>query len=74
MQWIKAENDTLMKQRYYPQLDKKNLVPQGYIAKKSGHSRGSTIDLSLIYLEGDKDGKELDMGGALGLFWKKIQL
>lgn len=71
MQWIKAENDTLMKQRYYPQLDKKNLVPQGYIAEKSGHSRGSTIDLSLIYIEGDKAGKELDMGGRWDYFGKR---
>lgn len=71
MQWIKAENDTLMKQRYYPQLDKKNLISQGYIAKKSGHSRGSAIDLSLIYLEGDRAGKELDMGGRWDYFGKR---
>ncbi len=64
MQWIKAEKDTVMKHRYYPQLDKKNLVPQGYIAEKSGHSRGSTLDLSLVYLDGEKKGQEVDMGGV----------
>lgn len=71
MVWIKVENDTLMKQRYYPDLDKKDLVPQGYIAEKSGHSRGSTIDISLIYLKGDKAGKELDMGGRWDFFGKR---
>ena len=63
MQWIKAENDTVKKQEYYPQLNKKNLVPQGYIAEKSGHSRGSTLDLSLVYQAGEKKGQEVDMGG-----------
>lgn len=71
MVWIKAENDTLMKQHYYRDLDKKDLVPQGYIAEKSGHLRGSTIDLSLIYLKEDKAGKELDMGGRWDYFGKK---
>lgn len=68
MQWIKEEKDTIMKYKYYPQLDKKNLVPQGYIAEKSGHSRGSTIDLSLVYLDGEKKGKELEMGGEWDYF------
>ena len=71
MQWIKEEKDTIMKYKYYPQLDKKNLVPQGYIAEKSGHSRGSTIDLSLVYLDGEKKGKELEMGGEWDYFGKR---
>lgn len=71
MQWIKAEKDTVMKHKYYPQLDKKNLVPQGYIAEKSGHSRGSTIDLSLVYLDGEKKGQEVDMGGEWDYFGKR---
>ena len=71
MQWINAENDTVMKQNYYPQLEKKNLVPQGYIAKKSGHSRGSTLDLSLIYLDGVKKGQEVDMGGSWDFFGER---
>lgn len=71
MQWIKAENDTLMKHEYYPQLDKKKLVPQGYIAKKSGHSRGSTLDLTLIYLDGENKGQEVDMGGEWDYFGKR---
>ncbi len=71
MQWIKAEKDTVMKHRYYPQMDKKNLVPQGYIAEKSGHSRGSTLDLSLVYLDGEKKGQEVDMGGEWDYFGKR---
>ena len=71
MQWIKVEKDTVMKHKYYPQLDKKNLVPQGYIAEKSGHSRGSTIDLSLVYLDGEKKGQEVDMGGEWDYFGKR---
>ena len=71
MQWINVENDTVMKQNYYPQLDKKNLVPQGYIAEKSGHSRGSTVDLSLVYLDVEKKGKEVDMGGSWDFFGER---
>ena len=68
MQWINVENDTVMKQSYYPQLDKKNLIPQGYIAEKSGHSRGSTLDLSLVYLDEENKGQEVDMGGSWDFF------
>ena len=71
MQWINAVNDTVMKQIYYPHLDKRNLVPQGYIAEKSGHSRGSTLDLSLLYLEGEKKGQEVDMGGVWDFFGER---
>ena len=71
MQWINVENDTVMKQNYYPQLDKKKLIPQGYIAEKSGHSRGSTLDLSLIYLDVEKKGKEVDMGGSWDFFGER---
>jgi len=71
MQWIKAEKDTVMKHKYYPKLAKKNLVPQGYIAEKSGHSRGSTLDLSLVYLDGEKKGQEIDMGSEWDYFGKR---
>ena len=71
MQWIKAEKDTVMKHKYYPQLAKKNLVPKGYIVEKSGHSRGSTLDLSLVYLDGEKKGQEIDMGSEWDYFGKR---
>lgn len=47
------------KTRHYPNVDKTQLIPLGYIAARSGHSRGSTIDLTLT----DGDGRPLDMGG-----------
>ncbi|MCL1974587.1 MAG: M15 family metallopeptidase [Firmicutes bacterium] len=60
-----AENDDEnMKEAFYPHLDKKTLHSSGYIAKKSAHSRGATVDLTLIYFP---SGEELDMGGIIDL-------
>ncbi len=61
-----AENDdTEMKEYFYPELDKSVLFEQGYIADKSGHSRGSTVDLTLFDMD---KGKEVDMGGTFDYF------
>ncbi len=68
MRWAKVENDTLMKQHYYPDVDKRRLIPSGYIASKSRHSSGSTVDLTLIDL---KTGEELDMGSPYDFFGQK---
>jgi zinc D-Ala-D-Ala dipeptidase len=46
--WSGAEQDQVMKRWFYPRVDKENLFDLGYIARKSGHSRGSTVDLTLI--------------------------
>ena len=54
-----------MKPYFYPELEKQELFSKGYIAKMSGHSRGSTIDLTLLDM---KTGKEVDMGGAFDYF------
>ena len=62
VRWAEDLKDTRMKKKYYPEVDKANLFEQGYIAAKSGHSRGSTVDLTIIYLDGPDAGKELDMG------------
>lgn len=59
IRWAKDVNDTKMKSIYYPHVDKANLFELGYIAEKSGHTRGSTVDLTLVNKE---TGKELDMG------------
>jgi len=67
VEWAKDLNDTLKKDEYYPNVDKKNLFRDGYIASKSGHSRGSTIDLTIIDL---KTKKELDMGSHFDYFGK----
>ena len=54
-----------MKPFFYPGLDKGDLFELGYIAKRSAHSRGSTIDLTLLEMT---TGKELDMGGPFDFF------
>ncbi|KTD65336.1 M15 family metallopeptidase [Legionella spiritensis] len=49
-QWSQNPNDTRMKRYYYPREEKKTLFAKGYIARHSGHSRGSTLDLTLVKL------------------------
>ena len=65
MRWARDEKDDRMKAYFYPGLEKKDLIPGGYIAEHSGHSRGSTVDLTLF---DEKTGKELDMGGPFDFF------
>ncbi|WP_452223139.1 M15 family metallopeptidase [Lacinutrix chionoecetis] len=65
VRWAKVENDTLMKQQFYPRVDKKNLFKAGYIASKSRHSSGSTLDVTIVNLE---TGEELDMGSPYDFF------
>jgi len=67
VRWGKDLKQTKMKMEYYPTVDKKNLFKEGYIAEKSGHSRGSTIDLTIIEL---KNETELDMGSNFDFFSK----
>ena len=63
--WAEDVKDTKMKKYFYPGLDKSVLFKQGYIDYKSGHSRGSTVDLTLFDM---RTGKELDMGGTFDYF------
>ena len=63
--WAKDLNDTRMKKYFYPELDKSVLFDQGYIAEKSSHSRGSTVDLTLFDMNTEK---EVDMGGTYDYF------
>lgn len=65
MNWAKNVSDTRMKNYFYPELDKSVLFDQGYIAEKSGHSRGSTVDLTLFDMNTEK---EVDMGGTFDYF------
>lgn len=69
--WAKNITDTKMKSIYYPEVDKKVLFKEGYISSKSGHSRGSTVDLTIIYLTGNKKGEEVDMGTHWDFFSPK---
>ena len=63
--WGADLQDTLMKAYFYPDLAKGVLFLRGYIARRSGHSRGSTIDLTLFDMN---TGKEVDMGGTFDWF------
>lgn len=63
--WGIEDQDIRMKPYFYPALQKQELFEQGYIAKKSSHSRGSTVDLTLLDMS---TGKELDMGSPFDLF------
>ena len=68
MRWAEDVADTLMKTAYYPDIKKKNLFKEGYIAAKSGHSRGSTVDLTVLSLKEGRTGDELDMGSPYDFF------
>ena len=68
VRWAKDVNDTVMKRYFYPDLDKSMLFPQEYIIERSGHTRGSTLDLTLFDM--DKE-KEADMGGTFDWFGKE---
>ena len=63
VKWINDPEDKGDK-TFYPTLQKSNLLGGGYIASKSGHTRGSTVDLTII----KKDGSFVDMGGTFDLF------
>lgn len=65
IRWAKLAHDTIAKHEFYPTVDKKDLFKKGYIATRSGHSRGSTVDLTIIDL---KTRKELDMGSPFDFF------
>jgi len=63
--WAKDLNDTLMKSVFYPEVEKQYLFRDGYIASKSGHSRGSTLDLGLV---NGNTGELIDMGTPFDFF------
>ena len=65
VRWAANVEDTLMKPYFYPDLDKSVLFEQEYIMEKSGHTRGSTVDLTLFDMQTEK---ELDMGGTFDWF------
>ena len=68
MNWAKDTSDIRMKPYFYPNLDKSVLFAQGYIDEKSGHSRGSTVDLTLFDMAKERD---VDMGGTFDWFGKE---
>lgn len=66
--WGIEDQDIRMKPYFYPDIEKQDLFKKGYIATKSSHSRGSTVDLTLLDM---KSGKEIDMGSPFDLFSEK---
>lgn len=66
--WEIEDQDIRMKPYFYPDLEKQELFARGYIAKRSSHSRGSALDVTLLSME---TGKELDMGSPFDLFSEK---
>jgi zinc D-Ala-D-Ala dipeptidase len=67
VRWARDLADQAEKAEFYPDLDKRTLFRDGYIASRSGHSRGSTADLTLA----KADGAELDMGTPFDFFSPK---
>lgn len=63
--WGIEDQDIRMKPYFYPDLQKQELFARGYIASRSSHSRGSTVDLTLLDMA---TGKEVDMGSPFDLF------
>lgn len=64
VRWARDLKDQKMKAEFYPDVDKRMLFRDGYIATRSGHSRGSTMDLTLA----KTDGTALDMGTPFDFF------
>ena len=68
VRWARNLADTAGKAEFYPDVDKRNLFRDGYIAARSSHSRGSTVDLTLARGAAGPDGRELDMGTPFDFF------
>lgn len=68
VRWGKDLSDTLMKPYFYPNESKDSLFIKEYIATRSGHSRGSTLDLTLFDMRNEKD---VDMGGTFDWFGRE---
>ena len=68
IRWAEDIQDTAMKAIFYPMVDKSRLFDEGYIYARSSHSRGSTVDLTLVNA---LTGKEADMGSSFDWFGKE---
>lgn len=68
VRWAADPHDVRMKAEFYPGVDKRDLFRDDYISARSGHSRGSTVDLTIVSLAGETAGKELEMGTGFDFF------
>ena len=64
VRWAEDLEDTKMKEYFYPEVNKDELFEKGYICAHSGHTRGSTVDLTLVYA----NNKDFDVGGTFDYF------
>jgi len=65
VRWAREVNDTINKEAFYPNVKKQHLFKGGYIASQSGHSRGSTLDITLVDIN---TCEPLDMGSPYDFF------
>ena len=65
IRWVNTEENGKTKDFYYPGMTRLEVFQGGFIAKKSSHTRGSTVDLTVIKLD---TGIEVDMGGSFDFF------
>lgn len=68
VRWGKDPDDRRTKPDYYPGVAKKDLFKEGYIAARSSHSRGSTVDLTVVYRDRTGLLHKLDMGSRFDFF------
>jgi D-alanyl-D-alanine dipeptidase len=68
LRWASDLADQRTKEAYYPRVAKDALVAKGYIAARSAHSRGSTVDLTLVQLDSWGGAEPLDMGTSFDFF------
>lgn len=68
IRWAEDIGDTSMKRYFYPDVDKSKLFELDFICARSGHSRGSTVDLTLFDMNTER---EVDMGGTFDWFGEK---
>ncbi|MDR1566867.1 MAG: D-Ala-D-Ala dipeptidase VanX [Treponema sp.] len=61
LRWARQPEDKLTKERYYPNIERAEMVSKGYVASQSSHSRGSAVDLTLYRLD---TGALVSMGGG----------
>jgi zinc D-Ala-D-Ala dipeptidase len=71
VRWARNIADQDRKGEFYPNVDKQTLFREGYISVRSGHSRGSTVDLTVVRLG---DGREVDMGTPFDFFDRRSGL
>lgn len=65
VEWSQDIEDTKMKETFYPEIGKESLFSGGYVAYHSGHTRGSTVDLTMVDMN---TGMDVDMGGPFDYF------